>query len=182
MNTIWCIDKLQSHVMQPPTLQLAICEIWNPTIHGQDTTSSPNIAGQFLVHSIIDLEEFEELGFDDIIQMLTEGYHAYLSVWDDGRIEMAHPFIRNYQTIVRGDDYIKLDIVAVDELQGLEHVAYIKTHWIRLVQRCWKRIFKERKLMLAKRGSPKALRIRETTGQWPKDMRIWPRFRLGLAN
>ena len=56
--------------MQHPTLQLAICEIWNPDIHGQDDNSSPNIAGQFLVHSTIDLDEFEELGFDDIIQML----------------------------------------------------------------------------------------------------------------
>ena len=168
--------------MQQPTLQLAICEIWNPDIHGQDENSSPNIAGQFLVHTTIDLEEFEELGFDDIIQMLRAGYHAYLSIYDDDRIERSHPLIRNYERIVSDNDYIKLDIVAVDELEGQEHVAYLKTHWIRLIQRRWRKICKERKETIAKRGTPKALQVREQTGKWPKEIRTWPQFRLGLSN
>lgn len=168
--------------MSATTLQLAICEIWNPNIHGQDENSSPDIAGQFLVHSTIELEEFEELGFDDIIDMLREGYHSYLSVWGDNRMERAHPFIRNYERIISNNSYIKLDIVAVDELTGMEQVAYLKTHWIRLVQRRWKKIHRERKEMLAKRATPRALQIRETTGKWPKELQVWPSFKLGLSN
>ena len=159
-------------------MELAICEIFNPHMHGQNDDSSPGITSHFLVHSAIDLEEFYDLSFTDIIRMLRDGYHAYLAVWGD-RME-HHPIVRNYENIIRGNSYIKLDIVVLDELEGYEAVGYMKTHWIRLIQRRWKTVFKERKRIIQARARPSSMRYRETHGCWPKGLGTLPAFRLGL--
>jgi hypothetical protein len=162
------------------SVQLAVCEIFNPAIHGQTNESSPDITSHFLVHTTVEPEEFYDLSFTDLIRMLRDGYHAYLSVWGDRA--PYHPIVRNYDAIVRGDAYIKLDIVVLDELIGQECVGYLKTHWIRLVQRCWKRVFKERKQLIKTRSTPAALRYRSVHGCWPKGARRWPSFTLGLCH
>jgi len=43
----------------------------------------------------------------------------------------------------------------------------IKTHWIRLIQRHWKKIFAQRQRVIQKMRHPHFLRIRETTGRFP---------------
>ena len=47
-------------------------------------------------------------------------------------------------------------------------IAYIKTHFIRIIQRKWKYIFKKRKNILKNHANPKSLKYRETYGKWPK--------------
>lgn len=48
-------------------------------------------------------------------------------------------------------------------------VSIIKTIWIRLIQRSWKKIFQLRKRMLQKRLSYPSLSYREMHGKWPKE-------------
>ena len=86
-----------------------------------------------------------------------------------------HPTIRNYNNIIKDKNYIKLDIVYIDKLAGDETVGYIKTFWIKLIQRRWKKIYKQRQDILKQRMLPKSIREREITGKWPKGLRIWPK-------
>ena len=130
--------------------ELALCERFKPLIHGLDENSSAGITGHYLVYSTIDLEE----------------YHS-----DEYQAEEIR--LRRYG--------IGLEIVQIAELSpGQEQVAYLKTFWLRIVQRCWKKVFKERKELLRKRSGLKALQERQRTGKWPLLLREYPEFRLRL--
>lgn len=50
----------------------------------------------------------------------------------------------------------------------------IKTYWIRIVQRTWARVFRERKLVLEIRKSPNARKVYEETGYYPVGARHVP--------
>lgn len=130
--------------------ELALCERFKPLIHGLDESSSAGITGHYLVYSTIDLDEY-----------LSDEYQA-----EEIRL-------RRYG--------IGLEIVQIAELSpGQEQVAYLKTFWLRIVQRCWKKVFKARKELLRKRSGVKALQERQRTGKWPLLLREYPAFRLRL--
>jgi hypothetical protein len=86
----------------------------------------------------------------------------------------SHPFLRNYSTIFRRPNYIQPEIAQCVYLAGCERVAILKTFWLRIVQRAWKRVFKERKEILRKRMCPQNLREREIMGKWPMSCRRYP--------
>jgi hypothetical protein len=160
--------------------ELAICEIFNPSIHGINDNSSYGINGHFLVHNTISLDDWYSYSFHDIITVLRDAYDLYIRAW--GNRLPQHPIVLNYEAIIQGCKYIKLDIVVIDELEGRECVAYIKTHWLRLVQRRWKKIYKQRQEIIKLRARVPSLINREQTGKWPKQSKIMPKFRLGLSN
>jgi len=56
-----------------------------------------------------------------------------------------------------------------------EHcVSIIKTFWLKLIQRKWKNIYKEKKLCILRRSNPNSLLYREITGKWPNDCLNYP--------
>jgi hypothetical protein len=61
-----------------------------------------------------------------------------------------------------------LQIVQTNILTGLEEVAYLKTFWLKLVQRRWKKIYKARQELLKQRMTIRALTFRARTGKWPR--------------
>jgi len=50
----------------------------------------------------------------------------------------------------------------------------IKTYWLRLVQRTWKRIYKERTQIIKKRMHPNSLHHRSLHGKWPIGLNYLP--------
>ena len=151
--------------------QLAICELFSPQLHGITTNSSKDISGHLLVNTSITPEEFYDNTYLDDICVIKQQYRRITS--------KQHPHIRNYANIISHGANFKLDIIQLDELEsGNEHVGYLKTHWIKIIQRKWKKIHANRKMLIRERGSIHALQKRQRTGQWPKEMRSWPRFSL----
>ena len=134
--------------------KLAICIRFNPILHGIDSNSSPDILNHHLIIYTFDLEEFYNNEYKEIIELINTN---------------ATP------------NTIMLDIIKCDELIGLEQVGYIKTFWLKIVQRRWKKIYKERQEILKCRSSLLSLKIRELTGQWPNHLRHWPKFTLNLT-
>lgn len=69
-----------------------------------------------------------------------------------------------------GDVILARDLELVLNIRGLSDVLeprmVLCTHWIRIVQRRWKRVFAERKRRLLKRGSILAQRRFELTGKY----------------
>ena len=120
---------------------LAICELFTPTNHGKTNNSSPNIEGHWMVYTTISLDEFYDNSYNEYIEML-----------DIRNSDNAHP--------------IKIDIVHIDELEtGGEVVGFIKTHFLKLVQRKWKTMYKKRIQLIRQRGSLKSLKERQYTGK-----------------
>jgi hypothetical protein len=159
---------------------IAICEIFNPRIHGKDENSSIGIENHFLVSETFELEEFYDNSYQDTITSLKYDYKR-VAKNNLKSLKEPHPTIRNYNKIIQDKNFIKIDIVFVDELPGNESVCYIKTFWIKLIQRRWKKIYKQRQDILKQRMLPKSIREREITGKWPKGLRIWPKGLKGLV-
>jgi hypothetical protein len=129
-------------------LQLGICEFYNPYLHGP---CDPHIMNHLLFMWDIPLSEFYDNSYKDFMATYPHPIRRYVGN------------IRAYDAIVnRPDKYPLLDVVQTITMEpGGECIAIIKTFWIRLVQRRWKRIFAERRARLARLMKPYGLLKRE---------------------
>ena len=121
---------------------LVLCEIFNRNIHGAPSNQIQAIDGHYLLIS----------KFDGVTGMLLEDFdnnedydeYVYDYFYNDeyyNDTEFApHVIIRNYQNIVAKPDYIKPEIAECIVLDTDHHVVIIKTIWIRIIQRKWKKI------------------------------------------
>ena len=132
--------------------ELAICEMIHPTIHGNGF-----YMGHYMVSWFISLDDFVK----------TEQYHTTLQLMKDfywkRETSPPHPLIRAFWNIVSKKKYYQLQIVEGQELLDGQQTAIIKTFWLRIFQRKWRNMCRDRKC--AKRKS-KYLRHREITGSW----------------
>jgi len=164
--------------------KLALCSPFNPDIHGYDDNSSKNISSHYLIHTIIDHNEFYDGSYKDIIHHFKISYRNWFVNKIINNEIITHPIIRNYINVmsINSSNFYKIHIVNDEILPGQEQVAYIKTFWLKIIQRRWRTIYNERKRILKIRKSFRAIREREMTGHWPKGARIWPIFNLNLKN
>ncbi len=58
-----------------------------------------------------------------------------------------------------------------------ESVAILKTFWLRIIQRKWRKVFNEKQTILRNRRNIHSLHVRETTGKWPSEYRNLPGLR-----
>lgn len=79
-----------------------------------------------------------------------------------------HSIFRNYTNIVLRPDNIKPEIAECLYLSGGECVAILKTFWIKIIQRKWKKVLVERKKIIKLRCKLKSIKYREINGKWPK--------------
>ena len=127
----------------PESRNLAVCEIFNPDIHGITELSSKNITTQFLVHTKILPKEFYNNSYKNIIKVVKKGYYYYR--WAEGPM---HPIIKNYEHLLRRNEFPSLEIVIIKELDGMEQVAILKTIWLRIFQRVCKNYLNMKKKSL----------------------------------
>jgi hypothetical protein len=134
------------------------------------------LSSHYLVTSVIDIDEFYNDDYNDDIAILKECYLMWLYQPMKSqnsiivRDTITHPVIRNYMNIIDDGNYIKLDIVKVEYFGDVEMVAIIKTFWLRLIQRKWKRVYRERKNIINKRKNIITMRNREMIGKWSKGL------------
>ena len=174
---------------------LVLCEIHYTPIHGKTCNSFPTIEGHYiliykfdgLTGIILDdeLEEYytdeeddedeEDDDDDDIItniqhiQQLYERNYAELVEETEANANkrVPHKLIRNYHNIINRVNYIKPEIAECFELPTGEYIAIIKTIWIKIIQRKWKKVYASRQNIIKIRSSPSSLYTRQTTGKWP---------------
>ena len=68
----------------------------------------------------------------------------------------------------------KIEIFSLIKLPDDSYSVILKTHWLRIIQRNWKRIFKERAEILLKRRSVKSLYFLQITGRYPEGLNSMP--------
>ena len=166
------INKQVIHYKMP--LTLGICELYHPKIHGNTSSSSNDINSHYLVYSIVEPDDFMTklrcldtdfyiCEYESDLEALKRVYNKIDKSYNNRYIK--HPLIKNYDSIIRKNNYIKLDIVETYTLPGMEEVAVLKTHYIRLVQRKWKRLYKIKMEKLKKLKSWNNLKRREIYGK-----------------
>jgi len=165
---------------------LLLCELHHPGIHGKTNNSAANIETHFLIHDRFDghgypiknMEEEdteEEDTEDDEDEDEATDYNittvmAFLkNQYSDPanfnlRYFESHPTIRNYRNIINNSNYIKPEIGEYIVLPTQEAVAILKTFWLRILQRKWKNVFKERLNIMKMRSNPICVYARQIPG------------------
>jgi hypothetical protein len=89
-------------------------------------------------------------------------------------------FLTNFLTNFPSES--KLEIAECIYLPSYHCISILKTIWIKLIQRTWKKIYKERKLIISKRYHPNSLKYREIYGTWPNNCINYPSLKGMLSN
>ena len=83
-------------------------------------------------------------------------------------------FSRNYLNIISDSNYIKPEIIVRLKLPDGYRVAILKTFWIRIVQRKWKKVFAERMRVIELRKKICNMQCRFISGHWPFECNYIP--------
>jgi hypothetical protein len=182
---------------------LLLCELHHPGIHGKTNNSAANIETHFLIHDRFDghgypiknmeeedtedeTEDEDEDEEEDADYNITSVMSFLKNQYSDPanfnlRYFETHPTIRNYRNIINNSNYIKPEIGEYIVLPTQEAVAILKTFWLRILQRKWKNVFKERLNIMKMRSNPICVYARQITGKWPPYCSHLPGLR-GMLN
>lgn len=158
--------------MSHSRFNLVLCELFNRNIHGAPSEHNEPVDGHYLLIAKFDGKTRRLL--DDVVNLDNEEYiDDYADFYNDEYYhdtEFApHIIIQNYQHIVSRPDYIKPEIAECIVLDSHHNVVIIKTIWIKIIQRKWKKIYAERMNVIRRRFQPTSLYTREVTGKWPRN-------------
>ena len=155
--------------MSQSCFNLVLCEIFNRNIHGASSENIEPVDGHYLLIAKFDGKTRRLL--DDVDDL--EDIYDYAEFYNDeyyNDTEFApHIIIQNYQHIVSRPNYIKPEIAECIVLDSHHNVVIIKTIWIKIIQRKWKKIYAERMNVIRRRFLPTSLYTREVTGKWPRN-------------
>ena len=132
------------------------------TNHSQLVSQTPNLSNYKIIN------EFKYLNIQQ---------KFCLHVYENNLLNnenIHHPLIQNYKNIIKRKNYIKPEIFQKVYLKGGECCAILKTFWIRIVQRSWKRVFKERVRIRQLRKRIVAIMYWQMTNKWPDDCAYMP--------
>jgi hypothetical protein len=101
--------------------KLVVCEIHNPSIHGETETSSFGISGHFLCLHTTSCDKLTRISRD----------HTGTTNFK----HLKHPVIRNYFSIISRRGMRTFEIAQLFILPGEECVCILKTFWLRIFQR-----------------------------------------------
>jgi hypothetical protein len=186
---------LQNNNTNTGRFNLVLCEILNKNIHGNDD----NIDGHYLIinkfdastgsaiYSDSDTEEYDsdsdsETDSDSSetsLSLFTSDYNDY---YHQVQPNVKHTIIRNYRNIIARSDYIRPEIAECIVLPSQHNIAIIKTIWIKIIQRKWKKVYAERNRIINVRMLYSSLKTREITGNWPSSCNYLPTLYRMLAD
>jgi hypothetical protein len=173
---------MSNFINQNNKYNLLLCELHYTPIHGKTLDSASNIESHFIVYncfsgfdtdinSINDSDDYEDdmpLSLFESINLIKSNYSRFHT------LKHKHNFIRNFANIIKHPNYIQPQIGQCILLPTQEKIAILKTFWIRIIQKKWRKIYIQRKIIIRKRCHPKALYIYMLTGKWSKELRYLP--------
>jgi hypothetical protein len=145
---------------------IVLCEIFNNLIHGK---SNSQVSSHYL--NICTFKQLNMDAVEDMCNLYNQGYLERINHLSE------HKFIRNYNNIITNRNYIKPEIGEKIYLPSGHCVCIIKTIWLKLVQRAWKKTYKNRINVIQKRCSIDSITTRLITGNWPENCRYLPNIR-----
>lgn len=134
----------------PTKYNIVLCELHNEKIHGKSRKELLNhyfVIGMFKKLDMIYLREMSSFYKDSYAEKVNK--------------ITPHSVIRNYTNIILNSNYIKPEIAHCIYLAGGEQVCILKTFWLRIIQRTWKKIYKIRIDIINRRRNPRAVLNRQ---------------------
>jgi hypothetical protein len=153
---------------------LVLCELYYKPYHGINN----NMNSHYLLFS-----RFKKLGPVEQENDFYVNYDTLDDIYDVGEwiydnytypIVESHPTIRNYEKIIESDKYLQPELAQVIETPTREYVCILKTFWLRLIQRKWKKIYKRRMEIVRRRMNPINFMHFQQTGYWLDECKNLP--------
>jgi hypothetical protein len=116
------------------TYNLILCEIYHPSKYNIDSNSDENLETQIIV-----IYSYKYNGIKSLSNMNKD--IKYIKKIRMFIYESLHPCIRNYNNINK--KLLNIQIAKKVILKGGECVAILKTFWIKIIQRTWKKVFRK---------------------------------------
>lgn len=138
-------------------------------------SNDPNYSSNFNLNRLPS-QIYNNDGFNNIYNFINYIKLDYEEIAENQYFN-THSHIRNYKHIISNQKYIKPEIAQCILLPSNELVAILKTFWIRIIQRAWKRVYKQKKEVIAKRCNPQTILHFQRTGYWPSNCNYMPTIR-----
>lgn len=149
---------------------IVLCELYNGKLHGK---TNNDVSNHYLL-----INRIKKLDINFINSLTMSLNNDYL---ERHQQIIPHKFIRNYHSIITRPNYIKPEIGQTIYLPSGHTVCIIKTLWIKIIQRAWKKVYNIRTQMFKMRCKIQSLKYREITGHWPENCRCMPTLQGLLA-
>ena len=157
---------------------LGICELYHESIHGLLPSEEKEVNTHYLLlykgaGSIENINYCLRLGHylkQKHTRMITHG--LMININDI----YANDLFPAYSKMVEHPSYCSPEIVEYFYLSSQHCICIKKTFWIKMIQRCWKRVMLERKRVIAERTQYASIRHREVFGRWPTSCAVYPRL------
>jgi len=149
-------------------------EIYNPYIHGKTNA--------YLYKQLLVGDRYKYIDMEIIETMLYLGEYINMLVCEKIMTmnPCIHPFIRNFRSITMQTSG-NLEIAECIYLDCDVMVAILKTFWLKLIQRTWRNVFRERERIKKLRMRVASFIYREMHGEWPPECKIIPGLK-GMLN
>jgi hypothetical protein len=168
-------ERNDNDIINNSKYNLIVPELFNKYIHGLNECSDPNINGQFIVIQTFKIRQHTNLKklFEKIkseCKPINKYYNSFVN-------RIGNEYICNYDNIIKRDDYIKPEIGKIYYLKGDECVCVLKTFWIKIIQRAWKKIYQNRQKIKRMRYRPDVIFHKQLTGKYKEDCQHLPSIR-----
>jgi len=151
---------------------IVLSAIYTPTIHGFTEQSDPSIKEHYLVLDSYYYYTHYNTYYNTTIQKLFKNikkrYIYYNAIYNSELVQRNNTVARR--------NYIKPEIAECIILKGGEKVAILKTFWIRLIQRTWKNLCVQKKIIMQKRLHLQNILYWQQRGVWPESCRRFPKL------
>lgn len=137
---------------------IGICELYNKTVHGGN---NDYMKYNYMMSFEVELDEFFSGEYIDYINLMKDIYS------NDDRFYSNDDY-SDYSKIVSNPKYYTVNILDDWETDDDEICCVIKTHYIALIQRKWRKIYNERKRIISLRKNPREIIYRGIYGKWSK--------------
>jgi len=125
----------------------------------------------YIVNELVYRDEFFNNTYKEYIEIFTNYYRDNIS-WIENNLRgkrnaskrFLNPYIKNIYAIISRFDYVKLDIIEIvysDESEGYYTLAIVKTFWLKILQRTWRKKYQKRKRIIDYYKKPRNLLRRQ---------------------
>jgi len=159
----FCKNVYEPEEKSSTKYNIVLCEIYNVLIHGIPIHEYVNT--HYLV--LNRFKQFNKYYIDEYIYDILYSFHRLRQG------VLTHFIIRNYSLLY---NKIKPEIAECIYLESGECICILKTFWIRLIQKTWKKIYKYKKQIIETRCQITSLLYRERKGNWPINCRYIPKL------
>jgi hypothetical protein len=119
--------------------------------------------------NLVICEPYNSISHGDINGEINNHYLTIIRFSGKYDYNLIRLIIQNY-----GLTFNNLQIAECLYLPSQHCVSILKTFWLKLIQRTWKKVYKNKQLINNRRCRPNALKYKEIYGRWPIDCLNYP--------